>query len=47
MIHFIGNPRTDNTLKQSTVEQCLNYFKDHEVIALDTETQGRNPHTKK
>lgn len=31
----------------ATVEQCLAYFNAHKVIAVDTETQGRDPHSKK
>lgn len=31
----------------ASVEECLNYFRDKKSIAVDTETQGRNPHSKK
>lgn len=31
----------------STVEECLNYFQNHEFIAVDTETQGRDCHSKR
>ena len=31
----------------TTVEECLDYFKDIEEIALDTETEGKDPHVKK
>lgn len=31
----------------ASVGDCLSYFKDHTFIAVDTETQGRDPHSKK
>jgi DNA polymerase I-like protein with 3'-5' exonuclease and polymerase domains len=31
----------------SSVEECLLYFENHEFIAVDTETQGRDCHSKK
>ncbi len=48
MIYFIGEKRLiDSTLFQySTVEECLEYFKAHKSIAVDTETKGRDPHDK-
>ena len=48
MIHYIGpEPAVESTFKLSTIQECLDYFKDHESIAIDTETQGRDPHIKK
>lgn len=48
MIHYIGpNPAVESTFKLSTVQECLDYFEDHDSIAIDTETQGRDPHVKK
>jgi DNA polymerase I-like protein with 3'-5' exonuclease and polymerase domains len=48
MIYYIGPaPAVESTFKLSTVEDCLEYFKNHESIAIDTETQGRDPHIKK
>jgi len=48
MIYYIGpTPIIQSTFQTATVEECLDYFKDHEYIAIDTETQGRNPHSKK
>lgn len=50
MIYFIdgSNPLfRSSEWVPATVEQCLEYFKDHIFIALDTETQGRDPHSKK
>ena len=48
MIYYIGPaPAVESTFQLSTVDACLEYFKDHESIAIDTETQGRDPHVKK
>lgn len=49
MIYFIGNSSAvqSSLYEQSTVEECLEYFKEKEYIAIDTETKGRDPHTKK
>jgi len=48
MIHYIGpKPAVESTFKLSTIQECLDYFEDHESIAIDTETQGRDPHIKK
>lgn len=33
--------------QSATVEEVLEYFENHEVISVDTETRGRDPHTKK
>lgn len=33
--------------RQSTVQECLNYFKDKKKIQVDTETTGRDPHKDK
>lgn len=30
----------------ASVQECLDYFKHHTHIAVDTETEGRDPHTK-
>ena len=49
MIKFIGNisSAVPSSFTLGTVEECLGYFTDKEVISIDTETQGRNPHSKK
>lgn len=48
MIYYIGpTPAVESTFKLSRVEECLQYFKGHTSIAIDTETQGRDPHVKK
>jgi DNA polymerase-1 len=36
----------DEEYKESTVENCLNYFSNHKSIQLDTETKGKDPHSK-
>lgn len=49
-IYFIGNSRLldkENTYNNATVEECLEYFKEHTHIAIDTETEGRDPYVKK
>lgn len=47
MIYFIGEKDLieNDIYKHSTVEECLNYFKDISIIQLDTETTGFDPHT--
>ena len=48
MIYYIGpTPMVESTFQLSTIDECLDYFKDHESVAVDTETQGRDPHVKK
>ena len=47
MIYFIGEKSLIDEYPLSSVEECIEYFKDKKSIALDTETQGRNPHSKK
>jgi len=49
MIYFISAQKRIETeeIKNGTVEQCLEYFKDKEEIGLDTETEGFDPYTKK
>lgn len=43
MVYTIGCLVGDKT----TVEDCLNYFKHRDIIQVDTETTGRDPHTDK
>ena len=46
MRKFIGNKLVDSSYYElSTVEECLEYFKDQEFIEVDTETEGFDPHT--
>jgi DNA polymerase I-like protein with 3'-5' exonuclease and polymerase domains len=45
--YFIGNKSLINDINTSTVEECLDYFKDIEEIGIDTETEGKDPHNKK
>jgi DNA polymerase I-like protein with 3'-5' exonuclease and polymerase domains len=51
MIYFVGQNNffdgNKNIIQNASVEDCLNYFKNHYSIQVDTETQGRDPHTKK
>ena len=49
MIYYIGNPTLvkGENYQVSTIESCLEYFSNHSSIAVDTETQGRDPHSKK
>jgi len=47
MIYFIsGQTRMfeDGDIKSSTIEECLNYFKDEKLISVDTETTGFDAH---
>jgi DNA polymerase-1 len=37
----------DDEYEENTVENCLKYFENHKSIQLDTETQGKNPHSKR
>jgi len=32
--------------KRATIEECISYFRNHNVIQLDTETEGFDPYTK-
>jgi DNA polymerase-1 len=36
----------DDEYKESTVEHCLSYFSNHKSIQLDTETKGKDAHSK-
>jgi DNA polymerase I-like protein with 3'-5' exonuclease and polymerase domains len=49
MIHFVGNSMIveGDLVHPSTIAECVEYFKYHTHIAVDTETQGRDPHSKK
>uniref|UniRef100_A0A6M3X848 Putative DNA polymerase n=1 Tax=viral metagenome TaxID=1070528 RepID=A0A6M3X848_9ZZZZ len=46
MLYFIGNTSLEDVIPVVSVQHCLDYFSNHESIAIDTETQGMNPHTK-
>ena len=45
MIYFIGNSSAvaSSLYKEATVDECLEYFREKEYIAVDTETTGRDP----
>ena len=45
-IKFCGNPSTFSQFPTVTPQEILAYFEDKEIIALDTETKGRDCHTK-
>lgn len=49
MIYYIGNNRLFNSpdFSMSTISDCLQYFKDKQEIAVDTETSEFNVHTSK
>lgn len=50
MIYTVGCTNRlfrDDEYEEKTVENCLKYFENHKSIQLDTETQGKDPHTKK
>lgn len=47
MIHFITNNKYSGSFKQISVEDCLNALSTLEVIGVDTETTGLNPHKDK
>jgi len=49
MYYFIGNKPLieDESIKVTTLEDCLSYFNNIEEIAVDTETEGKDPHNKK
>jgi len=44
MIHFIGSKplidTQDNNIRLSTIQDCVDYCKDKEILGVDTETQG-------
>jgi ribonuclease D len=48
VIHLISNCNSFNheVYRKSTVQECLDYFNNHEWIAIDTETKGRDCHSK-
>lgn len=47
MIKFVGQPGlVESNFPIATIEECLDYFKEHKSIALDLETKGRCPLTK-
>ena len=47
MIYFCGNRRSLSDIPEVSPQYILEYFKDHKEVALDTETKGRCPHSKK
>ena len=49
MYYFIGNNNLIQSkfLQNVTIKDCLNYFQNIEEIALDTETEGKDPYSKK
>ena len=49
MIYFIGNSSAvaSSLYKEATVDECLEYFREKEYIAVDTETTGVDPHNNK
>jgi DNA polymerase-1 len=47
MIKTIGCNSLFEEFEVSTVEECLNYFKDFRSIQVDTETNGKDPHSAK
>jgi DNA polymerase-1 len=49
MVYLITNQKAAFTPIEynfCSIERCLEYFKDHEEIAFDTETEGFDPYTK-
>ncbi len=46
MIYFIGQPSLleSTVYKTSSIQECLDYFKNHTEIQIDTETTGRDCH---
>lgn len=49
MIYFLTNQTRNfepDDIKVGTVQQCLDYFKNHSEIEIDSETYGFDPHTK-
>lgn len=49
MIKFIGNKSFINgsIYEDSTIEELIDWCKDKDLIAVDTETQGLDCHSKK
>lgn len=51
MIYFVSNDifGKEDSYQTATIEQCLDYFRNHKYshIAVDTETEGKDPHIKK
>lgn len=50
MIYLVSNSITlipNEVYSTSTIDKCLEYFKDHKLIQLDTETTGFDPHSTK
>ena len=48
MIYLVSNQEhllDSDIYKKATIEECLEYFKAHEEIEVDTETTGFDPHT--
>jgi len=48
MIYLVSNSIDlipNEVYSTSTIDKCLEYFKDHKIIQLDTETTGFDPHT--
>lgn len=47
MIYYVGESRLfeSNEFSTATISECLEYFKDKQEIAVDTETMGFDPHT--
>lgn len=52
MIFLVSNQKTlfekySDNISISTVNKCIDYFKNHTEIQVDTETEGFDPHTKR
>jgi len=48
LIYLVSNSFVnEKEVINATVKECLDYFKDHEWIGVDTETEGFDPHVKK
>ena len=48
MIYLVSNTVAlipNEVYSISTIDKCLEYFKEHKIIQLDTETTGFDPHT--
>ena len=47
MRYFISNQSFIESVnyQKSTIQECLDYFKDYECIGVDTETTGFSPYT--
>lgn len=46
MIYYVGKERTDVKFKRASIQEVLEYFKSKEIVEVDTETEGFDPHTK-